>query len=215
MYIPRHFQEERIPVLHGLIREQGFAMLVTLCADGLVASHIPMILDTEPEPLGTLRGHVSRANPQWRTLVPGVRALAIFSGPQHYVSPSWYPEKQESGKVVPTWNYAVVHAYGHTRVIEDADWLRAHVTSLTAKHEADFPEPWKVTDAPGDYIASMVKGIVGIEVPIESLEGRWKVNQNRSAADRVGVVSALESLGDPDSVEMARMVAATLTERDG
>ena len=210
MYIPRHFEEKRIPVLHGLIRERSFAMLVTLCEDGLVASHIPMILDTEPEPLGTLRGHVSRANPQWRTLVPGVRALAIFSGPQHYVSPSWYPEKRETGKVVPTWNYAVVHAYGHARIIEDADWLRAHVTRLTAVHEADFPEPWKVTDAPDEYIASMVKGIVGIEVPIESLEGKWKVNQNRPAADRAGVVSALESLGDPDSGEMARLVAARL-----
>ncbi len=210
MYNPRHFREERIPVLQELIRRQSLATLVTLGAEGLNASHIPLLLDPEPEPLGTLRGHLSRANSQWREFSKDVDALVIFAGPQHYISPNWYPSKGDDGKVVPTWNYAVVHAHGPLRVIDDADWLRAFVSRLTDTHEAASPEPWAVADAPEDFIAAQVKGIVGIEIPIRRLEGKWKINQNRTERDRVGVVGALEKLGDEESLAMAELVKRTL-----
>jgi transcriptional regulator len=206
MYIPDSFREDRIPVLQEHIARKGFATLVTLGSAGLTASHIPMLLDAAGEPFGTLRGHLSRANGQWRDLSPDVEALAIFSGPQHYVSPSWYPSKAETGKVVPTWNYAVVHAYGYIRIVEDPEWLLRHVSSLTEAHEAAFETPWKVTDAPADFVRTMLNGIVGIEMPIRKLEGKWKVNQNRSASDQRGVADALERLQTPESKAMADLV---------
>jgi transcriptional regulator len=153
-----------------------------------------------------LRGHLSRANTQWRDYTPSVEALAIFSGPQHYITPSWYPEKQETGKVVPTWNYVVVHAYGYLKVIEDREWLMAHLARLTGIHEAGSSVPWKITDAPADYIASQVKGIVGLEMAIERLEGKWKVSQNRSEQDRSGVARGLAELNTADSLAMQALV---------
>lgn len=206
MYIPRQFQEERIPVLHELIQQQSFASLVTLGPDGLIASHLPMVLDLTPEPFGTLRGHLSRANPQWQNFSEDVAALAIFSGPQHYVSPSWYPSKAETGKVVPTWNYVVVHAYGPLRIIEDAEWLQAHLAELTNKHEATFPQPWKTGDAPEDFLHALMNGIVGLELPIQRLEGKWKVSQNQPDKNRAGVVSSLQQIGTPESKTMAELV---------
>src|SRR5271155_2251880 len=191
MYIPRANQETRIPVIQKLMEEQPFASLVTMGATGLFASHIPMVLERDGTEMGRLRGHLSRANRQWRDFAPDIEALAIFSGPQHYITPSWYPEKQESGRVVPTWNYVVVHAYGHLRVIEDSNWLMAHLQKLTSIHEAESAVPWKVSDAPADYIASQIKGIVGLEIAIERLEGKWKVSQNRSERDRDGVAAGL------------------------
>jgi transcriptional regulator len=156
--------------------------------------------------MGRLKGHISRANTQWRDYSPSVEALAIFSGPHHYITPNWYPEKQETGKVVPTWNYAVVHAYGYLRVVEDPEWLMAHLTNLTRIHEADSLVPWKVGDAPADYVASLVKGIVGLEMVIERLEGKWKVSQNRSEQDRSGVATGLAELNTPESLTMKALV---------
>jgi transcriptional regulator len=205
MYIPRANQEDRIPVLHKLIEDQPFASLVTMGSSGLFASHIPMVLEQNGA-LGQLRGHISRANTQWRDYTPSVEALAIFSGPQHYITPNWYLEKQETGKVVPTWNYVVVHAYGCLKIIEDGEWLITHLTSVTNIHEADSPVPWKIGDAPADYIASLSKGIVGLEITIERLEGKWKVSQNRSEQDRSGVAIGLETLNTTQSLEMKALV---------
>jgi transcriptional regulator len=205
MYIPRANQEDRIPVLHKLMEDQPFASLITMGSSGLFASHIPMVLEQNAAK-GRLKGHISRANPQWRDYTPSVEALAIFSGPQHYITPSWYPEKQETGKVVPTWNYVVVHAYGHLKVIEDGEWLMAHLENLTKTHEAGFAVPWKVGDAPADYIASLTKGIVGLEMAIERLEGKWKVSQNRSEQDRQGVATGLAELNTTESLEMKTLV---------
>src|SRR5437867_429470 len=152
MYLPKHFEETRVEVLHELIRTYPFGTLVTLTADGLDANHIPFEVDPEPAPFGTLRGHVARANPIWRDVSPGAEALVIFQGPDTYISPSWYETKVETGKVVPTWNYVVVHAHGVPRFIDERAWLRAFVTRLTERHEAGRQTPWKVTDAPAEYI---------------------------------------------------------------
>ncbi len=205
MYIPRVNKEERVPVLHKLMEDQPLASLITVGSSGLFASHIPMVLEQNGA-MGQLRGHISRANTQWRDYTASVEALAIFSGPQHYITPSWYPEKQESGKVVPTWNYVVVHAYGHLKVIEDPEWLMAHLQRLTSIHEAESSIPWKVTDAPADYVASQIKGIVGLEMDIARLEGKWKVSQNRSAEDRKGVVQGLSELNTTESLAMKLLV---------
>jgi len=217
MYNPTHFQEPRIPVLHGLMRAYPFATLVTLTADGLAANHLPLVIDAEPGPLGTLRGHVARANPVWRTQLPEAEALAIFQGPHGYISPSLYPSKAEHGKVVPTWNYTAVHAAGPLRVIDDAAWLRAFVTRLTEIHEAALheaaahaagrPAPWQVSDAPEAFIEQMLKAIVGIEIPIARLEGKRKQSQNRPPADRAGVVAGLSREPDPARHALADAVA--------
>jgi transcriptional regulator len=213
MYVPPHFDENRVPVLHAAIREIGFGTLVTVGAAGIIASHIPMLLDPAPAPYGTLVGHLSRANPQWRAVTTEIEALAMFLGPQAYVTPSWYPTKQETGKVVPTWNYVAIHAYGPLRFIEDADWKRAHVTKLTETHEANRPEPWAVSDAPPDFIEGMIKGIVGLEMPITRLEGKWKMNQNRSVADRAGVAEGLVRDGHGDASAVAAIMAARSTPK--
>lgn len=207
MYIPRANEESRIPVLHQLIQTEPLAALVTMSASGLLASHIPMVLDRADSTLGILRGHVSRANPQWRDLNASVDALAIFSGPQHYITPSWYPGKLEHGKEVPTWNYVVVHAYGPLQAMEEEAWLMSHLEQLTAENEAGTPIPWKVSDAPADFIRSQIKGIVGFEIPIRRLEGKWKVSQNRSARDKQSVIAGLTELNTPDSLTMKDLVA--------
>jgi transcriptional regulator len=206
MYIPRHFEETRVDVLHELIRAEPFGALVTLGAGGLEANHVPFELDAAAGPLGTLRAHVSRANGVWQAGRADVEALAIFQGPQRYVTPSWYPTKAETGKVVPTWNYVVVHAYGPIRVIDDPAWLRAHVGRLTDRHEADRERPWQVSDAPEDYVAAQVRGIVGIEIEVTRLAGKWKVSQNRGEADRAGVATGLRADADPASAAMADLM---------
>lgn len=210
MYIPRAFEEKRLPVLHELIRSQPFCSLITMGASGLFASHIPMVLHGDQGSFGILHGHLSRANMQWRDFDPGVEALAIFSGAHHYISPSWYPEKSEHGKVVPTWNYAVVHAYGNLRTIENAEWLSAHLRELTDRQESATPAPWEITDAPADFIESLMKGIVGLELTITRLEGKWKVSQNRSERDRQGVIEGLEDLNSPESLAMKKLVSDRL-----
>ncbi|NYF89514.1 FMN-binding negative transcriptional regulator [Tunturiibacter empetritectus] len=206
MYIPRANEEQRVPVLHSLMRAEPLAALVTLSSSGLVASHIPMVLEEGGSPLGVLRGHVSRANSQWRDLEASVEALAIFSGPQHYISPTWYPGKVEHGREVPTWNYVVVHAYGSLKVMDDKSWMRAHLERLTNENEAETAMPWKVSDAPEEFIETMMKGIVGLELPIGRLEGKWKVSQNRTVRDREGVLEGLSKESTPGSLMMKRLV---------
>jgi transcriptional regulator len=206
MYLPRHFEETRAPILHELIRAYPLGVLVGLTSSGLVANHIPFEVDPDPAPFGTLRAHVARANPFWRECAPDVEALAVFRGPDAYVSPAWYPTKRDTGKVVPTWNYAVVHAHGPVRFIEDRVWLRQLVEQLTNRHEAGRREPWRITDAPPDYIDRQLGAIVGIEIPITRLVGKWKVGQNRPPEDRAGVVEGLSQEGGDAAAAMARLV---------
>ncbi len=211
MYLPAHFKEDRTPVLHDLIRAHPLAVLVTLDSNGLAANHIPMEIDAETGELGTLRGHVARANPVWKSHRPEVEAMAVFQGPNDYITPQYYPTKAATGKVVPTWNYATVHAYGPLRAIEDAGWLRRFVERLTDRHEAELPQapgdvPWKVSDAPEGYIDGLLKAIVGIEIPLTRIEGKWKVSQNRPSEDRAGVVAGLVKAGGPSRHAMAELV---------
>lgn len=205
MYLPKHFAEDRLDVLTAFIGEHPFATLVTPSADGLVATHLPMLWDPEPAPFGTLMGHVARPNPHATTAGD---SLAMFVGPQGYVSPSWYPSKREHGKVVPTWNYVAVHASGPLRLVDDAGWLHAFLVRLTERHEQTLPEPWHVSDAPDEYVTSMLRGIVGVEMPVQRLEGKWKLNQNRSPADVDGTIEGLARRGDPQSAALAAAVRA-------
>jgi transcriptional regulator len=208
LYLPAHFNETRIDVLHSLMREHPLATLVVSAGSGLIANHMPMETLSSPAPLGCLRGHIARANPLWKEYREDAAALAIFQGPQAYVSPSFYPSKAVSGEVVPTWDYAVVHAAGTLRFIHDAGWLHAFVTQLTQTHEASRPKPWTIEDAPARYIEKMLKLIVGFEFSISSLTGKWKVSQNRPQADRRGVVENLQAADDAGSHEIAAMLAA-------
>ncbi|MEO8049125.1 MAG: FMN-binding negative transcriptional regulator [Acidobacteriota bacterium] len=208
MYNPPHFQEQRTEVLHQLIREHSLAALVTLGSEGLIANHVPLIIDPDSGPLGTLRGHLSRSNSQWRDSLPTVSALAIFQGPATYITPSWYPTKEDGGKVVPTYNYIVVHAHGPLQIFEDPALLERNVRALTEHHEARFAEPWSVDDAPADFVQGQLKGIIGIEIPISRLEGKWKVGQNRPALDRQGAIDGLRETGDPESIAMADWMAS-------
>ena len=210
MFQPAHFEEKRPEVLRELMRLHPLGTLVTLGADGLNAEHLPMLYDEPPAPFGTLRCHVARANPVWREFSASCEALVVFQGPSTYITPSWYPSKQETAKVVPTYNYAVVHAYGPIRIIEDRVWLRALVEKLTARHEATRREPWKVGDAPEDYLDTMLRNIVGIEIAVTRIAGKWKASQNRTAADRAGVISGLRELDSPAAKAMAGMVENTL-----
>ena len=195
MYVPPHFVEDDKAALHRAIRETRLATLVTLGSEGLEASHVPILLDEGEGPFGVIRGHVARANPQWRRAATETSALAMFLGPDAYVSPNWYATKRETGKVVPTWNYLAIHAYGRVEFFEDAERLRAIVTSLTQRHEGRREKPWAVSDAPEDYIQAQLRGIVGFRLPIDRLEGKWKLSQNRPEADRRGVVEGLEGEG--------------------
>ncbi len=204
MFVPPLFREDRIDVLHDAIRRAGLATLVTLTPDGLIASHVPMLLDAEPAPYGTLLGHLARPNPQARGAVPGVQALAIFQGPEAYITPSWYATKRKTGQVVPTWNYVAVHAYGTVDFFDDPDRLRAIVTRLTDRQEGPRPDPWAVTDAPADFTDAMLKGIVGFALPIVRLEGKWKMSQNRPAEDRAGVIDGLRADGRNDVADLVR-----------
>jgi transcriptional regulator len=205
MYVPKHFAETSVPVLHELIRSHSLGTVVTLTSQGLSANHIPFEVDPEPSPFGTLRGHVARANPVWHEHRADVEGLIVFQGPDAYVSPSWYVTRQETGKVVPTWNYAVVHAYGPLKVIEDREWLRGLVERLTNQHESSQRDPWKVSDAPVDYIDQQLAAIIGLEIPITRLIGKWKVSQNRPP-DQAAVAAALEQQGSEASVAVARLV---------
>ena len=203
MYTPKDFLVDDIPTLHADMQHNSFAALVTFTHAGLVATHLPILLDETRGPFGTILGHVSRANLQWQHTDPATEALLIFNGPDTYVTPNWYPAKQETHRVVPTWNYAAIHAYGTVTFFDDPTRLREIVTRLTDLHEAAFPQPWKVTDAPAAYIDGQLKAIIGFELPITRLEGKRKFNQNRSAEDQAGVVRGLRSLNDPTKSAVA------------
>ena len=208
MYIPKQFEEPRIDVMHELIRAHPLATLVTLSSSGLNANHIPLHLLESPAPFGTLQGHVARANPMLRDLEKNLEVLAVFHGPDAYITPSWYATKQETGKVVPTWNYAVVHAYGYVRVIDDASWLRTHLEALTAHNEAAFAEPWAVADAPHDFTEKLIQHIVGFEMVISRLSGKWKVSQNQPQQNQVSVTAGLKVNALQDTSAMAVLVEA-------
>jgi transcriptional regulator len=195
MYQPAHFREDRIEVQHALIRAHPLGMLFTAGPGGLIANPIPFVIDAGASERGTLRCHLARANPQWREFASIDECLVVFQGPQEYVTPSWYGTKRETGKVVPTWNYVTVHAWGRPQAIDDAAWLRRNVEDLTRMNESGLPAPWMVDDAPADYVASQLRAIVGVEIPINRIEGKWKVSQNRPEADRAGVVTGLRERG--------------------
>ncbi|HEU0189517.1 MAG TPA: FMN-binding negative transcriptional regulator [Gallionella sp.] len=208
MYSPKNFEQPRVEVMHELMRAYPLATLVTLTSGVLDANHIPLHLSDAPAPFGVLRGHVARTNPLWRDFAKEVEALAIFHGPDAYITPSWYATKKETGKVAPTWNYAVVHAYGTLHAIDDAAWVRAHLEALTDCHEANFPKPWAVSDAPHEFTEKLIESVVGIEIVITRLSGKWKVSQNQPAQNRAGVIEGLGSSGHSDAVAMAALVEA-------
>lgn len=206
MYQPPHFRETRLDVLRALIRAHPLGLLVSNGKDGPVADLLPFLLDADVAPRGRLRVHLARANPHWRLIAqnPDAAVLVVFQGAEAYITPSWYATKRETGKVVPTWNYVVVQVRGRVRVIEDRAWLAGQIAELTQTHENNRAVPWSVEDAPAAFIDAQIKGIVGLEIAIESIEGKWKLSQNRPAADRKGVVEGLGA--DPKAADMAELV---------
>ncbi len=208
MYAPGPFAERRLDVLHAAIRGIGFATLTSHGEDGLQASHIPTLLDASAGAFGVLEGHFARANPHWRSLTGGGEVLAIYTAANAYISPGWYPTKGETGKVVPTWNYLAVQVHGRIAVFEDAPALLDLVTRLTRTHETGRTEPWAVSDAPADYVDTMLRGIVGFRLTIRRIEGVWKMSQNRPAADQAGVRAGLTANGDARSAAVAAIMNA-------
>jgi len=205
MYLPDLFRVEDVAQMHALMRARPFAALVSAGPSGLFASHLPTVLKDEGR-YGVIECHLARANPHCLDLAGG-EALMIFQGAEGYITPNWYPSKAEGGKVVPTWNFAAVHAYGRPEVVNDADWLRRHVTELTAQQERDQPRPWAPSDAPASFIDTMLRGIVGFRFAITRLEGKWKMSQNRTPQDREGVVKGLTLRDRGDDREIAELIA--------
>ena len=212
MYLPDHFRVDDIPQMHALMRGRPFAALVSSGASGLYASHLPTVLKNEGD-YGTIECHLARGNPHWRELAEGNEALMIFQGPEAYITPNWYATKAETGKVVPTWNYAIVHAYGRPAVMQDAVWLRRHVGELTDQQERGEARPWAVSDAPERYIEVMLRGIVGFRFEIARLEGKWKMSQNRAEPDWKGVVTGLQARATGDDLEIAETVSRQNAQR--
>jgi transcriptional regulator len=211
MYLPPYHAETDVHVMHALIHKHPLGTWVSLDAQEMVANHIPFVFDANNGAHGTLRGHVSRANPVWRTLTDGASSLVIFQGPQSYITPSWYPSKLSDGKVVPTWNYTVVHTRGVARAIEDPVWIHQLVADLTQANESSNPQPWNVSDAPADFIERLAKAIVGIEIPITSMAGKSKLSQDEAMADRIGTVAGLAQRGDSNATALAQLVKARIT----
>ena len=211
MYNPKHFEETRLEVLHALVAAHPLCTLVTLSGGELVANQIPMGLrkGADAGESGTLVAHVARANPVWAATDFSVPVLAIFQGPQAYISPSWYATKAEHGKVVPTWNYVVVQAHGVLVVHDDPEWIRAQAGELTRQQESAFDKPWAIDDAPRAYTDTLLRALVGIEIRINRLSGKWKVSQNQPATNRNSVVQALQSAGTADAQAMAKLVASS------
>jgi transcriptional regulator len=204
MYQPPHFREDNLDALHALIRENPLGLLISSGSDGPVANSIPFHLNAAISSKGTLQAHVAKANPQWRDIADGAPVLVVFQGVDAYVTPSWYQTKRETGKVVPTWNYAMVQARGPARVVDDPQWLRAQIEVLTGNQESAREKPWAVDDAPADFILSQIKGIIGIEIEIAEIHGKWKVSQNRPEADQRGVIDGLEEKNDAAMAELVR-----------
>ncbi len=216
MYIPKSFEQTDSAQLHELMRTHPFATLVVSTPSGLEVNHLPFVLGRDPAPLGVLRAHVARSNPVWRALTGHTDVVVVFQGPHHYISPSWYPSKAENGgKAVPTWNYAVVHAHGPAMAIDDRAWLERHLAELVQVNEAGREPAWHITDAPADFMDSMVRAVVGVEIPVRRLVGKWKLNQNRSDADRESVVAALEADGSAAARATAGAMRRTLPGRGG
>ena len=204
MYQPPHFREDDAAIQHALMRAHPLGLLVTNGSAGLEANLIPFVLDAIAGEHGTLRGHLARPNPQWQQLDPAAEALVVFQGPEAYVTPSWYAAKAESGKVVPTWNYAVVQVHGQIRTTDDPRWLRAQIEALTDQQEGRRAQPWHVTDAPAPYVEGQIRGIVGIEIAISRIEGKWKASQNRPAQDQPNIVAGLNAEGATTMANIVR-----------
>ncbi|SIS16402.1 negative transcriptional regulator, PaiB family [Aquipseudomonas alcaligenes] len=203
MYLPSAFRQDDLAALHAQMQASPFALLTSAGAAGVLASHLPLLLAPDEGEFGTLYGHFARANPHWRDLQGGAEALAVFSGPDAYISPGWYPAKAEHGKVVPTWNYIAVHARGPVELIEEPERLLQIVSRLSDQHESGRERPWAVSDAPREYLDAMLRAIVGFALPIRRLEGKWKLGQNRSAADQQGVRDGLAASPSPGDRELA------------
>lgn len=208
MYQPPHFNETRLDVLHELIRAHPLGLLISNGADGPVADPLPFLLDTESGTHGKLRAHLAKANPHWRLIAdsPSAKVLIVFQGSDAYVTPSWYETKRETGKVVPTWNYAIVQVRGTAQIMDDNTWVARQIADLTGQQEDGRKQAWAVTDAPPEFIQAQIKGIVGLEITIEDITGKWKVSQNRPVADREGVAAGLDHEVSPQSPEMAALV---------
>lgn len=215
MYIPTYHEQTDSNAAHALIEAYPLGAWVALGKSELVANHIPFVLDKTRGRFGTLIGHVSRANPIWQQVSTTESSIVLFQGAQAYITPGWYPGKTEHGKVVPTWNYAVVHAHGAPRVVQDEAWLRDMLSRLTAANEKTQPAPWKISDAPEDYIAKLLRAIVGIEIPIEKLEAKLKASQDEAFQDRVGTVNGLTAKGDKNALEMASLVQQEIHRNSG
>jgi len=205
MYRPDHYRVDDLSLMHALMRARPFVALVSGGAEGLYATHLPTVLKDEG-PYGVIEFHLARANPHWKYLAQRNEALMIFQGPEGYITPNWYPSKAEHAKVVPTWNYAVVHVYGRPELMQDTAWIRRHVAELTAQQESNEAEPWALTDAPEAFIETMLRGIIGFRLAITRLEGKWKMSQNRDMKDRDGVVRGLRKRGVGDDHEIAEIV---------
>ena len=214
MYQPPHFREDRLEVLHQLIRSHPLGLLISGGPDGPVADPLPFLIEAGGGPNGTLLAHMSKANPHWRIIGdhPAAPTLVVFQGRQAYVTPSWYETKRQTGKVVPTWNYVTVQARGRAEIIHDADWLSAQINTLTNTHEGDRAAPWKVSDAPEDFVRAQIKGIVGLRIAIDSIEGKWKMSQNRPANDRSGVAEGFEADDNPAMAALVRERAKPVGE---
>ncbi|RAU22073.1 transcriptional regulator [Paramagnetospirillum kuznetsovii] len=208
MYLPDHFKQDDLTTLHDAMDAVGLAIVTSNGTDGPEASHLPLVLDRTVGKFGALRGHFARANGHWRALEAGAPALIIFPGPDAYISPSWYPSKRETGKVVPTWNYVAIHAAGPVSVFHEPERLLRLVSAQTSRHEQGRSEPWAVSDAPSDYVQKQLAGIVGFEMLIERLDGKWKLSQNRSEADRTGALNGLRAEG-AEAVALAQASSAS------
>ncbi len=209
MYEPPLHREDDLEKQHALIRARPLGLLVSHGPQGLLVNAIPFLVDPNASRLGTLSAHMARANPQWRDLAQSPDVVVVFQGADHYVSPSWYATKQETGKVVPTWNYVMVQARGAARIIDDDGWLSRQIAALTKTHEGGREKPWAISDAPADFIALQRRAIVGVEIEIAEIHGKWKTSQNRNAADRAGVAAGLAALGDEEARAMAAIVRET------
>lgn len=207
MYQPAPHQEDRLEILWAFIDAHPLGVLVTKGNEGLCANFLPVLLDKSSGSKGVLQAHCARANPQWRDFDPAIEALVIFQGPQAYVTPSWYPSKVVHGKVVPTWNYVTVHACGKMTAIDDTAWLRRQIEQMTEKMEANRANPWSVAHAPHSFIEDMINNIIGLEIEISRLEGKWKLSQNRSRGDRNGVIEELRASGEEPHHAMAKLMS--------
>ena len=206
MFKPPIFVEEREEIIHDLIHSNSFGTLISIVDGEIAADHLPLLFKPQLCEKGVLQAHISKGNPLWKKHQAGQEVMVIFQGPHHYISPSWYASKAEHAKVVPTWNYAVVHVHGTLKIIENHDWLLNHINQQTDKNEQHYETPWKVSDAPEDYIESQLKGIVGIEIEITRFDGKWKMSQNKNKADKEGIVKGLYDEDNENAKKMSKMI---------